>query len=145
MSFSVLLNVVAVPQHVSIAWDKAEQRIDQLETDDLSPFYRYWDPDGELEAEARADLPGSVARAKAELRVALAEVRGAMAGGHTDLRTFELGEVRFFATGGGSVGETPSNLYDRVSGLESLGLLTAAGFKIVIAETGPTEAELAAM
>jgi hypothetical protein len=143
VSFSILLNVIALPHHRSVDWEAAERRISELHIDDLQPYFRYWDPDGGLEEEARADFPDSVEQVRQELRDDLADVRRAVEAEHPDVRTFDLVEVRFFAAGGGSVGEVPSDLYDHFSSLESVGLLSAAGFSIVLVDTGPSDEELA--
>ena len=142
MGISVFLNVFALVDDVSPDWQAAENRINALEIGDLKPYFNYWDPDGESQQEAIEGLPDSVVRIRKELCEALRLVRGAVEAQHPDMAVFDLHYARFYATGGASAGAVPSSLYDNVSELDSLGLLSLAGFRNCVVDTGPTREEL---
>jgi hypothetical protein len=127
MGMDFLLNVVAIPTDREPDWEAAVRRIDGRRLEDLDGFFRYWDHDGGSREEAAAD-EGYVPRLKGELRTELDNVRHSLDQYSRVSGTFEFRGFRFLATGGLSVGEVPSELYDSISRLHAVGALEAAGF-----------------
>jgi hypothetical protein len=130
MGMDFFLNVVAIPADREPDWDAAARRIDALRLEDLDGYFRYWDHDGGSREIAAADIE-YVPRLQGELREELENVRRSLDEYSRHSATFEFQGFRFLATGGESVGSVPTELYDSISLLHSVGALEAAGFVAV--------------
>jgi hypothetical protein len=127
MGMSYMLNVIALPDGHVPDWAAAEARIDQLSFEDLDCYFDYWDPDGDAKEEAAQD-PAFAPKVRAELLEGLNDLRHAVDGNfRRDLNRFQFAGHTLFATGGASVGEAPSALYDSLSSLHAVGALELAG------------------
>jgi hypothetical protein len=136
VGMSYMLNVIALPNGQAADWAAAETRIGRLIFEDLERYFAYWDPDGESRAEAQT--PEYITAVRSELLERLNDLRDAVTGTsyRTDLNRFEFAGHTLFATGGASVGEVPSALYDSLSLLHAVGALEAAGLVAVHVEEG---------
>ena len=136
MGIDLLLNVIAIAVDQEPDWSRAEHRIASLKIDDLGGYFAYWAPGEAWEDEAN---PALLTRTQAELVENLQEMRAAYTTYHREATAFDYAGRRFFVTGGLSVGEVPTSLYDPISALASVGALEAAGFDLVHVDFGTSE------
>jgi hypothetical protein len=136
MGIDLLLNIVAIDHRRRPDWEAAESRIATLEPGDLRQYFAYWNPGEPWEADGDPDV---LERMRVDLLENLADVKAAYSGYHREATSFDYDGRRFFVTGGLSVGDVPTSLYDPVSTLASVGALQAAGFDLVHVDVGAVE------